>query len=384
MSNPYEDREQTKAKHDLFQSYLQALAFKVLSSWDTLTYVDGFSGPWKSKTEDFSDTSFMIAVHVLKDAQRHYREQGQPKTIKCFFVEKVPSVYAQMEAAVVVHHDPANGFHVDTFGGLFEDAVPKIMDFIGQSFALVFIDPTGWTGYPYDKIGPVLQHKPGEVLITMMYDYINRFTGDHRPKIEASFDPILGGPGWKERLDPILPTGEAVVKLFREKLKEAGGFKYVTATGIDKVTADRLHYFIAYGTRSPTGLRVFREAEWKALQAYDYTRKATRIDRKVNQSGQGFLFEARDLSGDSDVAAIVEENKKLAKAELVDDIKKHTGHPVPFHAVCTEILHDFTLRETNVKDICVELAADDVIEATWKADGKRKPHDHHMIVLKIE
>ena len=334
--------------------------------------------------KDFSDTSFMIAIDVLKDAQRHYREQGQPKIIKCYFVEKDPAAYAHLEAAVMAHHDPETGFHVDTFGGLFEDAVPKIMDFIGQSFALVFIDPTGWTGYPYDKISPVLQHEPGEVLINMMYDYINRFTGDDRPEIEASFDPILGGPGWKERLDLNLPPGEAVVKLFREELKKVGAFEYVTATGIDKVTAERLHYFIAYGTRSPKGVRVFREAEWKALRAYDYTRKAVRIDRKVDQSGQGFLFEAGDLSGDSDVAVIVEESKKLAKAELVDDIKKHTGHPLPFHAVCTAILQDFTLRETNVKDFCVELAADDVIKATWKEYGKRKPHDHHLIVLKLE
>jgi len=103
------------------------------------------------------------------------------------------------------------------------------------------------------------------------------------------------------------------VKLFREELKKAGAFKYVTATGIDKVTADRLHYFIAYGTRNPKGLRAFREAEWKALRAYDNTRKAARIDRKVDQSGQGFLFEAGNLSGNSDAAVIVEENKKLAK-----------------------------------------------------------------------
>lgn len=78
--------------------------------------------------------------------------------------------------------------------------------------------------------------------------------------VERTFDPILGGPGWRERLDPELPPGEAVIQLFREVLKDAGGYTYVTATGIDKATADRLHYFIAYGTRSAFGLRTFREA----------------------------------------------------------------------------------------------------------------------------
>lgn len=70
----YIDREQTQAKHFILRRYLQALAFKVLHGWD-ITYVDGFSGPWESRTDDFSDTSFMIAIGVLKDAQRRIFEE---------------------------------------------------------------------------------------------------------------------------------------------------------------------------------------------------------------------------------------------------------------------------------------------------------------------
>lgn len=69
MTDPYTDREQTKAKHFILKRYLQALAFKVLRYFD-MTYVDGFSGPWKTQTEDFADLSFRIAIDVLKDAQQ--------------------------------------------------------------------------------------------------------------------------------------------------------------------------------------------------------------------------------------------------------------------------------------------------------------------------
>lgn len=51
MTDPYTGREQTKAKHFILKRYLQALAFKVLRYFD-ITYVDGFSGPWKTQTED--------------------------------------------------------------------------------------------------------------------------------------------------------------------------------------------------------------------------------------------------------------------------------------------------------------------------------------------
>src|SRR6266446_4601515 len=69
VTDAYSGREQTKAKHFILRRYLQALAFKVLTFSD-ITYVDGFSGPWETKTENFSDSSFMIAISVLKDAQK--------------------------------------------------------------------------------------------------------------------------------------------------------------------------------------------------------------------------------------------------------------------------------------------------------------------------
>lgn len=41
MGDPYDGREQTKAKHFILKRYLQALAFKVLTFSD-ITYVDGY------------------------------------------------------------------------------------------------------------------------------------------------------------------------------------------------------------------------------------------------------------------------------------------------------------------------------------------------------
>ncbi|MGA8498273.1 MAG: three-Cys-motif partner protein TcmP, partial [Xanthobacteraceae bacterium] len=101
MADPYSGREQTQAKHFILRSYLQALAFKVLTFSD-ITYVDGFSGPWQTKTENFSDSSFMIAISVLKDAQRKIMEQRRiERRIRCFFSESDPEAFEQLEQAVV-------------------------------------------------------------------------------------------------------------------------------------------------------------------------------------------------------------------------------------------------------------------------------------------
>ena len=106
MTDPYSGREQTKAKHFILKSYLQALVFKVLRSWD-VTYVDGFSGPWETKTENFSDSSFMIAISVLQDAQKIILEQtGKGRRIRCFFSESDGESFAQLQRAVAKFHKP--------------------------------------------------------------------------------------------------------------------------------------------------------------------------------------------------------------------------------------------------------------------------------------
>jgi three-Cys-motif partner protein len=230
-ANPYSGREQTKAKHFILKHYLEALAFKVLNFSD-ITYVDGFSGPWETQTEDFSDSSFIIALRVLQDAQKKLVERGVRRRIRCFLSETDATAYAQLKGAVAPFHKPAEGFEVRTYHGKFEDAVDAINSFIGQSFPLVFIDPTGWTGYPLAKLKPLFARPKCEVVINFMYEFINRFAYSDDPDLVASLGPILGGPAWRDRLDPDLPRGAAVEKLFRETVGAALGLPFVVSTRI--------------------------------------------------------------------------------------------------------------------------------------------------------
>jgi three-Cys-motif partner protein len=207
VTDPYFGGEQTRAKHFILKSYLQALAFKVLNFAD-VTYVDGFSGPWETKTGNFSDSSFMIAIAVLKDAQKQTFDRRKiQRRIKCFFSENDPGAYAQLKEPVAQHNQPEQSFEIKTYEGKFEDAVGDIQSFVGTSFPLIFIDPTGWKGYPFDKIKPLFARAKCEVLINFMYDFINRFAHSSDPEIIASMAPILGGADWLNRLDPNLSRG---------------------------------------------------------------------------------------------------------------------------------------------------------------------------------
>jgi len=377
--NTYVNREQTSTKHFILRRYLQALVFKVLRDWD-VTYVDGFSGPWKSKTSDFSDTSFMIAIEVLKDAQKKIFDQtGKRRKIRCFFSESNRTAYKQLEAAVAPHHKPEEDFEIKTFCGEFEDAVAEIEMLIGSSFPLIFIDPTGWTGYPFEKIKPLFHRPKVEVLINFMYDFVNRFVSSSDESTIASLGPILGGQGWRERLNTSLPRGAAVENLFRETLRTAGDFAFVVSTKIDKSTIDRPHFIIAYGTKSREGLVAFRQIEYDALREHARSRSTAKHRKREEKTGIGDLLAGADADfQEATIDAIVAEQKALASDMLLRILSKG---PQKFSSAVNVLLEAFMLRETNVKDICVDLAKAAKIENTWGV-GNRKPNDDCLIRLK--
>lgn len=381
MTDLYFGREQTKAKHFILRRYLQALAFKVLRFYD-ITYVDGFSGPWETKTENFIDSSFMIAISVLIDAQQRIQTQtGRRPKIRCFFSEINRQAYIKLTAAIAPFHRLEEDFEIKTYYGEFEAAISEIQTFIGRSFPLIFIDPTGWTGYSFSKIGPLFNWPKCEVLINFMYDFINRAASMSDAKTIASLDPILGGPGWETRLDPNLPRGRAVEKLFRGNLATVGNFDFVVSTKIDRPTADRPHFFIAYGTKSREGLKTFRETEYNALKINARDRADAKERKRENRSGSSDLFSGLDADiQETTIDEIVEEQKALASRDALKFLEEFG--PLSFSEVWEILLQAHMLRVTNVKDICVDLAKIGEIEQTW-GGGTRKPRDQDIIKLKL-
>lgn len=379
MTGPYAGREQTKAKHFILKHYLEALAFKVLTFSD-ITYVDGFSGPWETKTEDFSDSSFMIAISVLQDAQNQIlKRTGKQRRIRCFFSESNPEAFARLEPAVAPYNKPEERFEIKTYGGKFEDAINEIQSFIGMSFALIFIDPTGWKGFSFDKIKPLFARPKCEVQINFMYDFVRRFADSGDESTIASFDPIFGGPGWRDRLDPNVSRGLALEKLFRDTLKSAGNFDFVISAEIDKPIADRPHFFIVFGTKSLDGLKEFRKIEFDALREHAKNRARAKERKREERTNTVDLFAGYHAEvQESTIDELVQEQKVLAVTELKATLSQIA--PCRFSAVVAKVLQTYMLRETDVKNICVELAKVGIIENTW-GTGNRKPKDDSIIRL---
>lgn len=287
----YRGREQTYLKHFFLEQYLERVAYVIGYRYPQFVYVDGFSGPWKSDDQAFEDTSFIISINKLRQVRDGLSKVGKRPRIRCLFIESGKTAFRALENAV----NQVSDLDVKALHGDFEKLIPDVLGFVGGSFSLVFIDPTGWTGFGLRQITPILEHRPGEVLVNFMFDHINRFFGDIRPEIVRTFDNLFGGPGWA----PVFQTGrareDAIVELYRDRLRAAGTFKYVTSTRVLKPISDRSYFYLVYGTRHVRGLLEFREVERKVVEAQESVRLSTKQTYRIERTRQTELFTAENL-----------------------------------------------------------------------------------------
>jgi hypothetical protein len=226
-----------------------------------------------------------------------------------------------LKQAVAPFHKPEEGFGVQTYFGKFEDAVSEIQAFIANSFPLIFIDPTGWTGYPFGKIKSLFAHPRCEVLINFMYAFVQRFVHSDDPDTITPLNPILGGSGWRDRLDASLDRGLAAEKLFRETLKSVGNFEFVVSTKIDKSTTDRPHFFITYGTKNLIGLKTFRQTEYDALRQHEKNRANSKERAREGQTNTVDMFAGHQARVQ---AATVDDIVEEADADRISQLDRNS------------------------------------------------------------
>lgn len=258
----------TRAKHAILRRYLQAWA-PILShgGFPRVLYVDGFAGPGRySKGEEGSP---IIALRAALE------QRAKLDAIVFFlFIEK-DSKRAQVLKEVVADLKLPENFHTKVAGEeTFEKAISELLAFytakgkpLPPTFA--FIDPFGWAGVPFSIVKSILGYPRCEVLVTFMYEEINRFIG--HPDQVTNFDLFFGTQGWRDGVALADPAARNrfLHDLYMEQLRDVARAKYVRSFQM-RNEKDVVDYYLFYATNSLKGLQKMKEAMWKIDESGEF------------------------------------------------------------------------------------------------------------------
>ncbi len=299
----------SRAKHEILKRYMQAwVPILGQSSFPELIYIDGFAGPGRYSKGEYG--SPIIALRAALEQQKRIK----PK-MSFLFVER-DNRRADMLSSILGEIQIPPQFSVRVEGGkTFEEVVAEYLDARtnnGQRLppTFAFIDPFGWSGVPFNLVLRILSYPSCEVLVTFMYEEINRFIG--HPDQEKNFDSFFGTRAWRQITSISDPheRNRRLHDLYLSQLRDSAGMKYVRSFEMrnDKDVTD---YYLFYATNSLLGLKKMKEAMWK-----------------VDRSGE---FRFSDATNPLQLVLI--------------------GHEPQYDVLTSQIIDRFQGRETTVEEI---------------------------------
>ena len=346
LPSAYRRRAQSFVKHEVLRAYLERAAMIILSKYPDFVFVDGFSGPWQNARDDLSDTSFGISLAQLRAARQAWANNDRSREVRCVFVEKRRAAFNRLSTAAASEADvPITPLH-----GKLEDHIPRILQEVGNSFALFFLDPTGWN-YNLRNLAPLLTHRPGEVLVNFMYEHFRRFIDDKRPEIRDSQDRALGGPEWRPKYASLIEQGvpkeTAVLEVFKAQLKSVGGYQHVASARVRNPLAEKTHFHLVYGTRHERGLTEFRNVEKKVLSAEWGIRIQARDAALQEKTGQGTFM---DVFGPPP-EAVGNDPRLQDHGHVTGWLQRAVAvHPVGYQPLMQAALERYSITEPEFKD----------------------------------
>jgi len=317
----------TAAKHEILRRYVQAWA-PILSqaNFPHLVFVDGFAGPGRySKGEEGSP---VIAVKAVT---------GQPRPIRAkvdfHFIELDEKRAHHLTSEIDLLKLPANISAKIHGKRPFQDVFPEVWNSYaprpGRSRppTFVFIDPFGFK-IPFSYVAKVLRAQSCEVLITFMFEEINRFLSQGQQP--DNFDDLFGCADWRRGFEIKVPRERVkfLHDLYQRQLTQAAGANFVRSFAM-RNERNTMDYFLFFATNNELGLKKIKEAMWRVDESGTYTFS------DATDPNQSVLFSA-------------EPNRELLKRLILE---KFSGTETTPGQIERFVVRDTPYRETHYKKV---------------------------------
>jgi len=255
----WEIEPHTEAKHAILRKYLDAW-LPIITRWHgRVLYLDGFAGP--GEYIGSKDGSPIIAIKAILEHKTEIKSE-----IKMLFIEADSKRCEFLKQKIAAIKIPSN-VETECICSRFDKTLTEIINDLNDQKkvlapAFIFIDPFGFTGIPFDLIKRIMENPRCEVLITFMYEDINRFVSDER--LWENLISTFGTDRWKEVLPEKDPQRRVCMlhDIYKAQLEHAAKIDFVRSFKMINKT-NKTDYFLFFGTNNIIGLKKMKEAMWK-------------------------------------------------------------------------------------------------------------------------
>lgn len=377
----YEGREPALVKHTFLDTYMPAQIPKIVSWADEFVYVDLFAGPWQSNSCDHADTSFGIALRRMTEAKAKQAQFGRSVKMVAHLVEKDTGNYTKLVDAV----KRFPGVEAHCYLGTAEQHAKTIADAIpSRAFRFVVIDPKGVPDVR--RFRCLIEPDRTEVLLNFMFQFANRFAGspDRMPTLEGWLGDLQGESEWRSEIAGLRGTDRevAISERARQALKRMGTYRFAPALTVDETDVDRPLYKLIYLTRHPAGIKVFRNAHRRALEAQSTYRSAKKAETRKRRSGMEDMFsqptamEPGERSAREIAAGEADARRTLLRLLAVE------AEGMEWKVLWPDVLDACVVTYDSLGEIARDLRLrGEVVVPAWQSSAVKRPKDEFHLRL---
>jgi three-Cys-motif partner protein len=270
----------------------------------------------------------------------------------------------------LLHRD---GIKTDVLEGTFGTHVATIKRMLGTDAAFLFVDPTGWKGADMAYIAEVANQPYRDVLINVMFDYLNRSLSAPLPFLREQLQRFFGlNP---DEIPPDLDEA-GLLAFYRNKLKERCGVQWAADLAIPYGDRERTFFRLVVGGHDPEVLRVFREVEEAVVgkEAAPVRDKARR--RRTEKRTQQISLELQAPSLDERYKRMRDEDLPRAIDAVLTIVH---DHPRRFGELWPSILEGHHLTVPALAAEVMQAAASGRVGIDGMGKRERVVKDPHLI-----
>lgn len=263
----------TRAKIQIVQGYLAAW-FPIISSFNgRVLYIDGFCGPG-----EYAGGEKGSPIVALETALNH-RHDLSGTELAFLFIDSRENRIEHLQQLLERYSLPEN-IKYKCICSTFDETLTELLDSLENrnkriAPTFLFVDPFGISDTPFSIIQRFIANPRCEVLVNLMYSYVNRF----KTELPDHLDQLFGTPKWhaiEEIADSPAEREQFVVSLYQDQLHKVAAYVWAFRMIDMKNTTC---YYLFFATNHILGLKKMKESMWRIAPTGDYSFS----DRRANQ-----------------------------------------------------------------------------------------------------